>query len=67
MVAKVLEMLFDKKTDSISISKTSTGKISFDVKIYAENLRDDAERDAVLARLKDIYDKLNATFKEGGA
>ena len=51
-LAKIIEMFIDKKTDSISISKTSTGKYSWDVKIYSDDLMDMEKRDQVVKRIK---------------
>lgn len=62
---KILGMLFDNKTDSVSVTKTTTGKYSWDIKVYNDDLTDDAKRDAVLEKIKGIDAKLRENFKDG--
>ena len=64
MLAKIIEQFLDKKTDSISISKTSTGKYSFDTKIYCEDLLDEAKASHVIKRLKEIDSNLRGVFAD---
>lgn len=50
------------KTDSISVSRTSTGKYSWDVKIYSKNLVDEVEAEIVFERVKLLHEKLRKEY-----
>ena len=52
----------NEKTDSISLSKTSTGKYSFDVKIYSKDLLAEGEDAKILKKISEIHDKLAEKF-----
>ncbi len=62
-VVEVLRQLLDRKTDSISVSKTSTGKFSWDVKVYSDDLMSVEKQGAVVAQIEAINKKLGETFK----
>ncbi|MFW9872022.1 MAG: hypothetical protein ACFFG0_02895 [Candidatus Thorarchaeota archaeon] len=49
-----------EKNSSIKVSKGMQGKYSFEVKLYWSIEEDE---DSILARIKKIYDKLEATYK----
>lgn len=65
MLASLLDAFLDRKTDSISLSKTSTGKFSWDIKIYNEDLLDDVKKQQVIDQLKKVNGELEAIFKGG--
>lgn len=51
----------DEKTDSINVSKTSTGKYSFDVKIYSKDLF--ANSTAISNKISEIMADLKSRFE----
>ena len=63
LLAQVIEQFLDKKTDSISVSKTSTGKWSFDVKVYTDDLLDETKRENVINVLKAVHARLEKEFQ----
>lgn len=62
MVVILVETIVKEKTDSISLSRTSTGKYSWDIKIYSENLMVASEQDSVIAQIGSIHNKLQSRF-----
>ncbi len=64
MVDDANSVYLQGKTDSISVSRTSTGKHSFDVKIYCENLTDSTVQESVISQLKAIHEQLRVTFPD---
>ncbi len=56
------EQIFREKTDSISVSKTSTGKYSWDVKIYSNDLMVTGEQISVIEQIKNIHNRLLEQF-----
>ncbi len=56
------EQIFKEKTDSISVSKTSTGKYSWDIKIYNNDLMVSDNQDKVLNSIEAINVKLRNRF-----
>lgn len=65
MLASLLDAFLDRKTDSISLSKTSTGKFSWDVKVYTEDLLDEAQKQRVIEQIKKINKELADVFGQG--
>ena len=61
-LASIIETFIDKKTDSIKVEKGMTGKYSFEVKLYSEDLSDSVEQEQVLRNLKGIYAMLEQAF-----
>ena len=52
------------RIDSIKVTKTSTGKHSFEIKIYHSNLLDEANQDETISKIKKIENKLKQIFEE---
>jgi hypothetical protein len=50
------------KTDSISLSRTSTGKYSWDIKIYTKDLLDEVEADMVLSKIEEINERMTKKY-----
>jgi len=51
-----------EKNSSIKLSKTSTGKYSWDIKLYFDLSNDE---DLILERINRIHKKMEATYKNG--
>ncbi|MFA5412895.1 MAG: hypothetical protein WC350_06130 [Candidatus Micrarchaeia archaeon] len=62
-VEKTVREILDRKTDSISVSKTSTGKYSWDVKIYTDDLLDEEKCRQVIEKIRGIHTTLAEKFK----
>lgn len=52
-----------EKPDSVKVSKTSTGKYSFEIKLYFNREKEDYQD--ITNRMKDIETSLKTKFKEG--
>jgi hypothetical protein len=50
------------KTDSIAVNKTSSGKFSFEVKLYGDLSNESAQ---TIEKLRKIYDELEKRFSTG--
>ena len=50
------------KEDSIKLSKTSTDKYSWEIKITIPDITDDKAKDLVISKLKQIDDNLKKEF-----
>ena len=51
-----------EKNSSIKLSKTSTGKYSWDIKLYFDLSNDE---DLILERINRIHKKMEVTYKNG--
>ena len=52
-----------EKTNSIKVTKTSTGKYSFEIKIYAEDLTNDIEWNKIKTKIKERLTDLSNEYE----
>ena len=58
----LLKSLFEQR-DSIRVSRTTTGKFSFEVKRYYDF--DKTKPEVIIEQIKGIYEKLESCFSNG--